>query len=125
MQASFSVILYKIYPDLFVAIFAYAGAGTAIAYALGQPLVGLNLNQLQKEADFRYSLIRVRENSESIGKLLFVVSTDSTVLLFNGALSSVLYISAFAGSAHEAVHRVTVFMFSLHIMEVAADFIRR
>jgi vitamin B12/bleomycin/antimicrobial peptide transport system ATP-binding/permease protein len=72
------VILYKIYPDLFVAIFAYAGAGTAIAYALGQPLVGLNLNQLQKEADFRYSLIRVRENSESIGELCYLYCTGNT-----------------------------------------------
>lgn len=66
--ASFSVILYKIYPELFAAIIAYAGAGTAIAAALGAPLVGLNFDQLQKEADFRYSLIRVRENSESIGE---------------------------------------------------------
>eukprot|EP00611_Tribonema_gayanum_P013107 TRINITY_DN2388_c0_g1_i3.p1 TRINITY_DN2388_c0_g1~~TRINITY_DN2388_c0_g1_i3.p1 ORF type:complete len:749 (-),score=281.67 TRINITY_DN2388_c0_g1_i3:589-2805(-) len=64
--ASFSLILYRIYPQLFVAIIAYAGAGTAIAAALGRPLVGLNFEQLQKEADFRYSLIRVRENSESI-----------------------------------------------------------
>ncbi|KAG5189245.1 putative ABC transporter Nda [Tribonema minus] len=64
--ASFSLILYRIYPQLFLAIIAYAGAGTAIAAALGRPLVGLNFEQLQKEADFRYSLIRVRENSESI-----------------------------------------------------------
>ncbi|CAM9154188.1 unnamed protein product, partial [Phaeothamnion confervicola] len=63
---SFSTILYNIYPQLFAAIFLYAGAGTAGASALGRSLVGLNFYQLQREADFRYSLVRVRENAESI-----------------------------------------------------------
>jgi len=63
---SFSLILYKIYPQLFLAIIAYAGFGTALTAKLGSPLVTLNVDQLQKEADFRYSLIRLRENSESI-----------------------------------------------------------
>ena len=32
----------------------------------GKVLIGLNFNQLRREADFRYSLVRVRENAESI-----------------------------------------------------------
>ena len=40
--------------------------GTAISIILGRPLVGLNFSQEQREADFRYALVRVRENAESI-----------------------------------------------------------
>lgn len=64
--ASFSTILYSIYPQLFIAIALYAGGGTLGAAALGKPLVNLNFVQLQREADFRYALVRLRENSESI-----------------------------------------------------------
>ncbi|CAM9134530.1 unnamed protein product [Ascophyllum nodosum] len=63
---SFSSILYSIYPELFIAIIAYASFGTFVTTKLGGKLVGLNFDQLQTEADFRYSLIRVRENAESI-----------------------------------------------------------
>ncbi|CAM9734331.1 unnamed protein product [Scytosiphon promiscuus] len=57
---------YSIYPQLFVAIIGYASVGTFVTTKLGGKLVGLNFDQLQTEADFRYSLIRVRENAESI-----------------------------------------------------------
>lgn len=63
---SFSAILFQIYPELFLAILAYAGLGTAATTYIGRSLVGLNFEQLQREADFRFGLIRVRENSESI-----------------------------------------------------------
>ena len=45
---------------------ALAQGGTAISIVLGRPLVGLNFAQEKKEADFRYALVRVRENAESI-----------------------------------------------------------
>jgi hypothetical protein len=63
---AFSAILFKIYPQLFVAILAYATVGTLVTTSVGKRLVGLNFLQLQREAFFRYSLMRVRENSESI-----------------------------------------------------------
>ena len=63
---SFSFILYSIQPSLFVAIIAYASFGTLTTTALGRKLVGLNFEKLQKEANFRYSLVRIRENAESI-----------------------------------------------------------
>ena len=53
---SFSTILWSIYPQLFGAIILYAFAGTFITTFLGRSLVSLNFSQLQKEADFRYSL---------------------------------------------------------------------
>lgn len=63
---SFSFILYSIQPQLFVAIIAYAAFGTLTTTTLGKKLIGLNYDRLQKEADFRYSLVRIRDNAESI-----------------------------------------------------------
>mmetsp|Transcript_20801 Transcript_20801/g.62067 ORF Transcript_20801/g.62067 Transcript_20801/m.62067 type:complete len:667 (+) Transcript_20801:183-2183(+) len=64
--ASFSGILYSIYPQLFYAIFAYASFGSLTTVALGRTLVGQNAVQLLREADLRYSLVRLRENAESV-----------------------------------------------------------
>ena len=44
----------------------YAIVGTWMTVKIGRPLVGLNFNQQRYEADFRFSLIRLRENSESV-----------------------------------------------------------
>ncbi|XXG90402.1 hypothetical protein AAC387_Pa12g2176 [Persea americana] len=63
---SFSNILYGIYPPLFVVLLVYSLGGTAISVFLGRGLVTLNFMQEKKEADFRYGLVRVRENAESI-----------------------------------------------------------
>lgn len=63
---SFSNILYGIYPPLFVVLLVYSLGGTAISVFLGKDLVSLNFMQEKKEADFRYGLVRVRENAESI-----------------------------------------------------------
>jgi ABC-type uncharacterized transport system fused permease/ATPase subunit len=64
--ASFSFILFSIQPQLFVSIFGYAVFGTVVTTLLGQQLVALNFARLQKEADFRYALVRLRDNAESI-----------------------------------------------------------
>ncbi|GLJ16799.1 hypothetical protein SUGI_0289400 [Cryptomeria japonica] len=63
---SFSNILFGIYPPLFVVLIVYSLGGTAISVLLGKGLVSLNFMQEQKEADFRYGLVRIRENAESI-----------------------------------------------------------
>ncbi|KAI3466282.1 hypothetical protein Pfo_022945 [Paulownia fortunei] len=63
---SFSNILYGIYPPLFLVLLGYSLGGTAISVFLGRGLVTLNFLQEKKEADFRYGLVRVRENAESI-----------------------------------------------------------
>uniref|UniRef100_A0A2P2K4K3 ABC transporter family protein n=1 Tax=Rhizophora mucronata TaxID=61149 RepID=A0A2P2K4K3_RHIMU len=63
---SFSNILFGIYPPLFVVLLVYSLGGTAISVYLGRGLVTLNFLQEKKEADFRYGLVRVRENAESI-----------------------------------------------------------
>ena len=63
---SFSVILFTIEPQLFLIIIAYAFAGTVVTTCIGGQLVPLNFERLQYEADFRYSLVRLREYAESI-----------------------------------------------------------
>ncbi|MGH8620127.1 MAG: ABC transporter ATP-binding protein/permease [Burkholderiales bacterium] len=44
----------------------YAIIGTWLTHLIGRPLVGLNFNQQKYEANFRFSLVRVRENAEAI-----------------------------------------------------------
>ena len=63
---SFSAVLWRISPFLFVVAVTYAVCGTALTIFLGRPLIRLNYNQLDMEANFRADLIHVREHSESI-----------------------------------------------------------
>jgi putative ATP-binding cassette transporter len=44
----------------------YAVIGTWITHRIGRPLIGLNYNQQRFEADFRFGLVRFRENGESV-----------------------------------------------------------
>lgn len=45
---------------------AYAGIGSLLVAWIGKPLVRQNFNQQRYEADFRFGLIRIRENAEAI-----------------------------------------------------------
>ncbi len=45
---------------------AYAIVGTTLTHMVGSPLVGLNFRQQRVEANFRYSLVRLRENMEGV-----------------------------------------------------------
>ena len=64
---AFSGVLWSISKVLVVILLIYATVGTLItALVFGRPLVALNFFQLRREADFRFSLVRVRENAESI-----------------------------------------------------------
>src|SRR6202000_1477097 len=47
----------------------YAIAGTALTHLIGWPLIPLNFQQQRYEADFRFNLVRTRENSEQIAAL--------------------------------------------------------
>ena len=43
--------------------------GTALTHLIGRPLIPLNFQQQRYEADFRFNLVRTRENSEQIAAL--------------------------------------------------------
>jgi putative ATP-binding cassette transporter len=44
----------------------YAVAGSLLTHLIGRPLIALDFNQQRFEADFRFSLVRMRENSEGV-----------------------------------------------------------
>jgi putative ATP-binding cassette transporter len=44
----------------------YAVVGTWLTHVIGRALIGLDFNQQRFEADFRFSLVRLRENSEGV-----------------------------------------------------------
>jgi vitamin B12/bleomycin/antimicrobial peptide transport system ATP-binding/permease protein len=44
----------------------YASIGNWLAHKIGQALIGLTFNQQRYEADFRYALVRFRENMEGV-----------------------------------------------------------
>jgi putative ATP-binding cassette transporter len=79
--ASFAVILWGLSGSLPLALggtevsvpgylvwaaLVYAVVGSAITYYVGRPLIRLNFQQEQREADFRFALVRLRENAEGV-----------------------------------------------------------
>lgn len=63
---TFIHVLWTISIPLTVVALIYPLVGTCATYFLGRPLIGLNFEQLKREADFRYKLVNVRDNAESI-----------------------------------------------------------
>ena len=63
---SFTGILWSKSVLLVCVVLGYSLVGTLLTALIGRRLVKLNFNQLRYEADFRYSLIHVRDNTESI-----------------------------------------------------------
>jgi len=75
----------------------YAVAGTFACFIIARRLVGLHYDRYQKEADFRYGLVRVRDNAESIAfyrgekrehldlvnRLMAVVGNMRSIILWN------------------------------------------
>jgi len=47
----------------------YAVIGTGLTHLIGWPLIPLNFQQQRFEADFRFNLVRTRENSEQVAAL--------------------------------------------------------
>ena len=64
---AFSGVLWSISTDLVFFLVIYAIAGTMVTLLVfGKVLIGLNFYQLKREANFRFSLVRIRENAEAI-----------------------------------------------------------
>jgi putative ATP-binding cassette transporter len=62
-------VRYDIPGYLLWAALIYACIGTALTHLIGRALIALNFQQQRYEADFRFNLVRVRENSEQIALL--------------------------------------------------------
>jgi len=64
---AFTSVLWGISQPLILFLVVYALLGTLTTVGVfGKPLMRLNFERLKTEADFRFSLVRVRENAEAI-----------------------------------------------------------
>ncbi len=88
----------------------YAALGTWLTHLIGRPLVGLDFRQQKFEADFRFNLVRVRENSEQIALLdgdsaerqRLLTRFGSVVDNWLGIMSRTKKITAFTASYSQA-----------------------
>ncbi|NJR70411.1 MAG: ABC transporter ATP-binding protein/permease [Synechococcales cyanobacterium CRU_2_2] len=63
---AFTGILYGISKQLTLGLAGYVTLGTVLAVVIGTRLIKINFDQLRLEADFRYGMVHVRDNAESI-----------------------------------------------------------
>jgi putative ATP-binding cassette transporter len=63
---SFILVLWSISSKLALWLLIYSLVGTAVIVFASRKLVALNYDQLRLEADFRYGLVHIRDNAESI-----------------------------------------------------------
>lgn len=98
---SFTAVLYSISKVLTLGLLVYATVGAAIAVAVGQRLIRINYDQLRLEADFRYGMVHVRDNAESIAfyrgepleqqqvrqRLLAAINNADLLILWNSIIT--------------------------------------
>jgi len=66
LEFAFGGQTYVLYGYMVWVALGYAVVGTTLAHRIGRPLIGLNFNQQRFEADFRFNLVRFRENVEGV-----------------------------------------------------------
>jgi vitamin B12/bleomycin/antimicrobial peptide transport system ATP-binding/permease protein len=66
LSGSIEVFGYSIPGYMVWVALVYATVGTWLTHIIGRALIGLDFNQQRYEADFRFSLVRLRENSEGV-----------------------------------------------------------
>ncbi|MDR9750147.1 ABC transporter ATP-binding protein/permease [Pseudomonas sp. SZMC_28357] len=66
VSGSIEVFGFTIPGYMFWCALVYAAVGSWLTHLIGRRLIGLNNNQQRFEADLRFSMVRVRENAESI-----------------------------------------------------------
>jgi len=74
---TFTIILWQLSADytiagttipgfMFWTVLVYSLIGSVIVHVIGKPLIKLGFNQQRFEADYRFSLVRLRENAEGV-----------------------------------------------------------
>lgn len=63
---AFTGILYSISTELTFGLVGYVSIASIMALWIGTKLIKINFNQLRLEGDFRYGMVHVRDNAESI-----------------------------------------------------------
>jgi putative ATP-binding cassette transporter len=66
LDVSLAGISFAIPGYMVFAALLYAGIGSGLTYLVGRPIVTANMRQNATEADYRFALVRLRENSEAV-----------------------------------------------------------
>ncbi len=66
LEIPFGGTTYVIYGYMVWVAIVYSIVGTWLTHKIGKPLIPLNFNQQRYEADFRFNLVRFRENGEGV-----------------------------------------------------------
>lgn len=108
---AFSGVLWGISKPLVIFLVLYALTGTLVTTVVfGKPLVRLNFAQLKKEADFRFSLVRIRENAEAIA-------------FYRGEAQESNQVKARFLEVFENVKRLLIWELNLNVLTNAYEFI--
>ncbi|MBW4472037.1 MAG: ABC transporter ATP-binding protein/permease [Stenomitos rutilans HA7619-LM2] len=109
--AAFSGVLWGLSQPLVFFLLLYAIVGTLVTTVVfGKPLVRLNFEQLKKEADFRFSLVRIRENAEAIA-------------FYRGEVREAAQVKDRFLEVFENVKRVLLWELNLNVLTNAYEFI--
>jgi vitamin B12/bleomycin/antimicrobial peptide transport system ATP-binding/permease protein len=85
---AWTAVLWSLSKSLAGACFFYALVGSVGTMLIGRRLAALNFAQQKKEADFRYRLVQIRDNSESIA---LYSGEDKEAVQINYRLRDVLF----------------------------------
>ncbi|MBW4518899.1 MAG: ABC transporter ATP-binding protein/permease [Scytolyngbya sp. HA4215-MV1] len=108
---AFSSVLWGISRPLVLFLVLYALVGTLVTTVVfGKPLVRLNFEQLKKEANLRFSLVRIRENAEAIA-------------FYRGEERESVQVKQRFLEVFENVQRLLVWELNLNILTNAYEFI--
>ena len=108
---AFSSVLWIISPGLVYFLIGYAVFSTVFTgRVFGRPLIGLNFRQLQREADFRFSLVRVREHAEAIA-------------FHDGEQREMSALQRIFGAAYANYRQVLRWQFGLNLFQYAHTFL--
>ena len=122
---AFFGVLWSISLPLVGVLFGYAVIGTGLTALIGGRLVGLNYRQYQREADFRYGLIRVRDNAESIAFFRGEKREHrDLVLRFREAVDNMLRIIVWNRNLHFFTTGYNYLALALPVIVVAPLFLR-
>jgi putative ATP-binding cassette transporter len=108
---AFSGVLLGISKNLVGFLVLYALLGTLVTVLVfGQPLVRLNFEQLKREANFRFSLVRIRENAEAIA-------------FYRGEAQEASQVNNRFMAAFENFKRLIIWELNLNVLTNAYEFI--
>ncbi len=108
---AFSGVLWGISKSLVGFLVLYALVGTLVTMLVfGQPLVRLNFEQLKYEANFRFSLVRIRENAEAIA-------------FYRGEAQEASQVNSRFMAAFENFKRLILWELNLNVLTNAYEFI--